>query len=70
MSEQLVVLAIQWGHGGETFGPWVVREDGSHLDDVAAFMKRWHERDGRPDASFLVSLVTSPEAYDQRAAGT
>lgn len=67
MSERIIVLSIQWRGGGETFGPWTPREDGSHLDEIAAFLKRWHVREGKPEASFMVSLVTAPESCDEQA---
>ena len=74
MSEQLVFVTIEWDgperREGESFGPWTVQADGSHIDAIGEFMRLWHATERKPGVSFIVWLPKSPEAYDQRVTGT
>lgn len=74
MSEQLVVVTIEWdgpdGRQAEAFGPWAVCEDGQHIVEIADFAKRWHARESKPGVSATLWKLKSPQAYDERAAGT
>ncbi|PZG53144.1 hypothetical protein C1I98_06190 [Spongiactinospora gelatinilytica] len=74
MSETpLVFVTIEWdgasGCESEAFGPWTAREDGSHLDEIGDFLTRWRDAEAKSDASYFVWAPTSPDAYEQRAAG-
>lgn len=72
--EQLVFVTIEWdgadGRASEAFGPWTSREDGSHLDELGEFLRRWRDAEAKPGASFIVWAPTSPDAYEQRVART
>jgi hypothetical protein len=59
-----VFLAISWGEQGdedsEAFGPFVVREDGSHLQQVEGVARRWRaEHSGCPNMAVHL-FATSP----------
>lgn len=70
MGDRLVFVTIEWlgaqGREAEAFGPWEIREHGSHTSQVSEFIKRWYVAEDRDDVSAKVWAVTSPEAYDQR----
>jgi hypothetical protein len=74
MSEQLIFVTIEWdgpkGRVADPFGPWTVREDGSHLEEIQGFLKRWRDAEAKPGVSFNMWAPTSPAAYEQRAAST
>ncbi|MEU8279552.1 hypothetical protein ACFYOK_29450 [Microbispora bryophytorum] len=72
MSEpRIAVVTIEWGEGeGEVFGPWAVHEDGAHLEEIRDFVQRWHAREDKPNVNVTLAVVTSPDAYDERTAGT
>jgi hypothetical protein len=56
-----LVLHFWWQEGStarqETFGPWAVREDESHLQEIASFLKGWHRVTGIEPSSVTMALV-------------
>ncbi|MEV1245099.1 hypothetical protein [Nonomuraea sp. NPDC049750] len=74
MAEQLVFVTIEWDgpkrREADPFGPWTVREDGSHLAEIQDFLKRWRDTEAKPGMTVVMWLPTSPDAYEQRAAST
>lgn len=72
--EQFVFVTIEWdgadGRESEPFGPWTVREDLSHIDEIGEFAMRWRDIEAKPGMSLTVWLPTSPAAYEQRLAST
>ncbi|MCW2767919.1 MAG: hypothetical protein JWO11_3878 [Nocardioides sp.] len=67
---ELVFVTIEFdathGRAVEAFGPWLPSEDGSHADEIAEFMKRWHATERKSGVSVTVWRATSPEEYDRR----
>lgn len=66
----LLFVTIQWDQAGgfsaEAFGPWTVRDDGSHLNEITEFLKRWHAAERRTGMSATIWRAVSPDEYDQR----
>lgn len=58
---QQLVLHFWWQEGStarqETFGPWAVREDESHLQEITSFLKEWHQVTGIEPSSVTMALV-------------
>jgi hypothetical protein len=66
-SPQFLVLHFDWLDGTsacqETYGPWAVQGDESHLEDIAAFMKAWPRRAGIRPQAVTMALCVSPDAW-------
>lgn len=61
-----MVLLISWteilpGVYTEVYGPWQVRDDDGHHDDIASFFRDWHAQSAdREMLSAQMFLVTPP----------
>lgn len=71
---QLIVVRVHWVPPGgtmqeETFGPWPVAADESHLAEIAAFMRGWGKRSGHEAVTAVLSLVTSPRDWAENGGG-
>ena len=58
-ADQYVFLVITWGKGGEdereVYGPYPVREDGSHLNEITERAQAWKaEYPDRPGMTFYL----------------
>lgn len=71
----LLVLTYQWtepgdGFGGpsarqETYGPWTVADDESHLEQVFAFIRDWPRLTGCEPSAITMAQLTDPAAWAQ-----
>jgi hypothetical protein len=62
-----IVLHFWWQEGStarqETYGPWAVTEDESHLQRIVSFTRDWHRVTGREASSVTMALVQDPAAW-------
>lgn len=69
----MLVLTYQWtevgdGAGGpsarqETYGPWTVAEDESHLEQVFAFIRDWPRLSGCEPSAITMAQLTDPGGW-------
>lgn len=61
------MVEVGWTEGGlprcETYGPWQVAEDESHLAAVRDFMKAWRETTGQAVERAVMSLAQDPQQW-------
>ena len=72
---QQLVVHLKWTEAGgtprqETFGPWTVADDDSHLERIAAFMRDWNRvaGDGAEDA--VMVALADPDEWVRQQKGT
>lgn len=65
MPADAIVLHFQWAEGGltrqETYGPWAIAEDESHLEQVTSFLKDWRRALGCEPSSVTMAVVQDPQ---------
>lgn len=63
----LLVLHFWWTEDGtarqETYGPWAVAEDESHLEQVISFLRDWRRLSGREPSAVTMALLTDPAGW-------
>jgi len=67
-SRPLIVLTFCWTEDDgtprqETYGPWDVAEDESHLEDITGFVREWRRLSGREPSAVTMALVQHPAAW-------
>lgn len=70
MSAGDIYLHLRWTVGGQemeatqaTFGPWPVRDDLSHLNEIAEFVDRWRAMTGVADATVTLMIPNDPAVW-------
>lgn len=65
----LLVLHFCWTEDGtarqETYGPWAVAEDESHLEQVFSFLRDWRRLTGCEPSAVTMALLTDPATWAQ-----
>lgn len=68
----MIVIHMQWTEGNsarqETYGPWTVADDESHLEQIFTFMKGWRRLKGQDTLSATMALVTDPQEFTDAGA--
>lgn len=70
----MLVVHLWWEEGGtsrqETYGPWVVADDDSHLGEITAFLKNWHAVTGFQPAVATMAMLVDPRTFPAPLQGT
>lgn len=63
---QFLVVQVEWDDGErqrETYGPWAVAADDSHVASIGEFVKSWPERAGVLPETVTLVACTDPAAW-------
>jgi hypothetical protein len=71
VAPQLLVICMQWTEDGaarqETYGPWTIAGDESHLEQVSAFMRGWNRLKGAAVSAAMV-ILQDPRPFTEAGA--
>jgi hypothetical protein len=67
-ADQFLVVCVEWdditdGGRQETYGPWAVADDDSHLAAITEFVKAWPDRAGVLPANVTLILCVDPATW-------
>lgn len=64
---QFLIISVEWDEDGrarqETYGPWAVADDDSHLASISEFVRRWPGRAGVLPRTVTLVVCTDPAAW-------